>query len=86
MKTYMYILKLSERLFLDSAWTDEDNLAINNHFLRLKNDFTKGIVLHVGRTEDPKNDGFGFVVFVAENDELAEKYMNKDPLQWLENK
>ena len=79
MKTYIYILKLSQRLFDEDAWLEEDEQAVNNHFLRLKEDFEKGKVLHVGRTVNPTNDGFGMVVFKAENDEQAIEYMNSDP-------
>ena len=79
MKTYIYVLKLSERLYEDSAWTKEDNEAVESHFLRLKEDFFKGFILHVGRTEDPKNDGFGIVIFHASSIEEAEDYMLKDP-------
>ena len=79
MKTYAYLLKLNPRLYDDHAWTKEDNAAVTAHFLRLKEDHEKGKVLHVGRTEDPRWDGFGFVVFLAENDEEAKRYANSDP-------
>lgn len=79
MKTYAYILKLHPRLYDDKSWTDEDNLAVNNHFLRLQNDFKEGKVLHVGRTEDPTFEGYGFVIYQAEDDVEAKTYMEDDP-------
>ncbi|RJX26012.1 MAG: hypothetical protein C4537_03460 [Acholeplasma sp.] len=79
MKTYAYLLKLNPRLYLDDAWTKEDEDQVNTHFLRLKKDVENGKVIHVGRTEDPKDDGFGFVVFYAENDLDAKTYAASDP-------
>jgi uncharacterized protein YciI len=79
MKTYAYVLKLDPRLYDESSWTDEDNKAVNDHFLRLQNDYQLGKVLHVGRTEDPTYEGYGFVVYQAENDVEAKKYMEDDP-------
>ncbi len=79
MKTYMYKLTLVERLFEDDAWTEEDNKWVNDHFLRLKKDYELGKVIHVGRTEDPKGEGFGLVIFMAENNEDALRYMQEDP-------
>lgn len=79
MKTYIYVLKLNPKLYDDKAWTKEDHEAVESHYLRLKTDFFKGFILHVGRTEDPKNDGFGIVIFHADTFEEAEDYMRKDP-------
>jgi uncharacterized protein YciI len=79
MKTYIYVLKLCERLFNNDAWTDYDNQSVNEHYLRLKKDFESGKVLHVGRTSDPTFDGFGIVVYLATNNEEAITYMNNDP-------
>ena len=77
--TYVYVLSLCKRLYDDSAWTDEDNLAVNRHFHRIKEDYENGKIIHVGRTTDPKNDGFGLVVFQAKNLEEAHLYMKNDP-------
>lgn len=79
MKTYIYYLKLDPRLYDDNAWTKEDNQAVENHYLRLKEDFYKGFILHVGRTEDPTHNGFGIVIFNANNKEEADEYTKKDP-------
>ncbi|MCF7931039.1 MAG: hypothetical protein K9L02_05990 [Acholeplasmataceae bacterium] len=79
MNYYIYVLKLSERLYDDNAWTKEDEAIINEHFFRLKKDYEAGKIIHVGRTEDPRNDGFGLVVYFAQDDKEAEKYMLDDP-------
>lgn len=79
MNTYIYVLKLSERLYDDQAWTTFDNEVVNDHFMRIKKDFESGKILHVGRTEDPTNGGFGLVVFKAKSLDEALLYMNTDP-------
>lgn len=76
---YIYVLKLCERLYDDASWTDEDNIAVERHFHRIKEDYEKGKIIHVGRTTDPKNDGFGLVVFQADDLEEANQYMENDP-------
>lgn len=78
MKVYCYKLKLCKRLYLDSAWTLIDNQAVHDHFERIKQDFENGKILHVGRTLDPTKDGFGLVIYKAENDEEALNYMLGD--------
>jgi len=93
MKEYIYVLKLVQRLHDDQAWTEIDNQAVNDHFLRLKTDHESGKVLHVGRTLDAVN-GFGQVVFQAENDLDAQAYALSDPavqngqmtVTWMEYK
>lgn len=79
MKTYIYQLKLVERLYDELEWTEEDNNIIEAHYLRIKKDFEEKKIIHVGQTVDPKADGFGLVVYYAENDEAAKKYMEADP-------
>ncbi len=79
MNSYIYILSLSERLYDDNAWTSEDEKAINDHFNRIKADYGAKKIIHVGRTVDPKNGGFGLVIFHADSLEEAIKYANLDP-------
>ncbi|HAX03826.1 MAG: hypothetical protein A2Y45_08095 [Tenericutes bacterium GWC2_34_14] len=79
MKTFIYQLKLDPRLYDNHAWTDEGKKAVECHYIRLKEDFEKGIIIHVGRTEDPTYDGFGIVVFNALSIEEAKAYMLDDP-------
>jgi len=79
MNTYIYILKLSSRLYQSDAWTSFDNQCIQDHFERLKSDFEQGIVIHAGRTEDPNEHGFGVVIFKAHDFGQAIQYMQNDP-------
>jgi len=76
---YVYVLKLKKVYYTDDAWTDEVNQIIEAHFIRLKNDFETGKVIHVGRTENPKDDGFGLVIYHADHDHEAKTYMENDP-------
>ncbi|MDD3712253.1 MAG: hypothetical protein PHZ28_02020 [Candidatus Izemoplasmatales bacterium] len=79
MKAYVYVLKLIPRLLDDNNWTDEDNLIIDKHYNRIKTDYFNNKIIHVGRTVDPTNEGFGLVIYYAENDQEAEEYMLQDP-------
>lgn len=78
-KTYIYLLKLADRLKNDAAWSLLDNDAVEQHFIRLKKDYESGKVIHVGRTTNPYEDGFGVVIYYAKDDEEASKYMMEDP-------
>lgn len=77
--TYIYILKLNQDYYDEDAWTDEVNQIMEAHFIRLKDDYEKGKVIHVGRTEDHKDKGFGIVIYHADNDQDAKDYMENDP-------
>jgi uncharacterized protein YciI len=39
----------------------------------------EGVVILAGRTEQTDETGFGIVIFLAENEQEAEKFMNNDP-------
>lgn len=77
--TYIYVLKLNEAYYDEESWTDEVNQIVEAHFERLKDDFEKGKVIHVGRTENPKDNGFGIVIYHADSDLDAKDYMENDP-------
>lgn len=79
MNTYIYVLKLSKRLQDEDARTKSDENALEAHFDRIKKDHQSGKIIHVGRTENPNQDGFGLVVFKANTLEEAIDYMNADP-------
>lgn len=79
MNTYIYQLKLVERLWDKSKWTKNDEKVIEKHFLRIKKDVEQGKIYHVGKTFIEDENGFGIVIFYANNDVEATKYMNEDP-------
>ena len=80
MRNYIYILNLTPKYRDQSKWTDADNKALEKHDQRLARQKERGVVKYVGRTdlpiENPKN--FGLVVFEAENDTMAELFMQSD--------
>ena len=63
----------------DNDWTEKDNQIVDAHFKRLQQDYDAGKIVHVGRTLNPYDDGFGVVIYKAKNDEEAKKYMSEDP-------
>lgn len=79
MQPYFYQLKLVARLHDEINWTPTDEETVTAHFERLKSDYEKGKVLHVGRSEETGKNAFGIVVYLAENDQEAEQYMLQDP-------
>ena len=76
---YIYVLRLNPDYYDEEAWTDEVNQIIEAHFQRLKDDYEKGKIIHVGRTTDPKDDGFDIVIYHVNSDEEAKDYMGNDP-------
>jgi len=79
MKTYVYKLELIERLWNMNQWTKEDEMMIEKHFLRIKEDFELSKIIHVGKTLIENHQGFGLVIFRCENEEEAIEYINEDP-------
>lgn len=79
METYIYVLKLIERLWEDSKWTQADEDIAARHFEKLKADHENGLVIMAGRTERTDMTGFGIVVFKAVDSESAQNYMLDDP-------
>lgn len=79
MKHYLYQLKLIDRLRSESGWTAEDNATVGRHFQHLKALTEAGVVLLAGKTDREMADGFGIVLFAAENETAAEAIMLSDP-------
>lgn len=79
MNTYIYVLRLIERLYDDSAWTSEDEKLVSEHFHRLKADTEKGKVILAGKTERTDEYGFGIVIFREDSYEKAKEYAMTDP-------
>jgi uncharacterized protein YciI len=78
-QTYVYVLRLAERLHDDKAWTPTDEKAVGAHFLRLKEDTAARKVVFAGRTMEPGDKTMGLVVFEAANDAEAKAYAESDP-------
>ena len=52
-KQFIYVLKLVPRLHADSAWTKEDNTALERHFVRFQQAAKSGQLILAGRTWEP---------------------------------
>jgi uncharacterized protein YciI len=80
MENYVYKLKLKEEYMDLSKWTEKEEQIVTDHFLRLKKFTEKGKVILAGRTPDETDpEGFGIVIFEAENKKEAQQFMNNDP-------
>ena len=79
MKQFLYQLKLVERFKSDSDWTKEDEMIVSEHFNHLKKLTSDGVVLLAGRTGREYEDGFGIVIFKADDWSSAEVIMLSDP-------
>ena len=78
-KQFIYVLRLVPRLHADSAWTKEDNAALEHHFARFQQAAKSGQLILAGRTSEPGDKTFGIAIFEAPDEEAARKFMEEDP-------
>ena len=78
-KQFIYVLRLVPRLYDDKAWTKEDNMAIERHFVRFKHAIEKGELILAGRTLEPGDKTFGIAIFQAPDEGAARQFMESDP-------
>ena len=78
-KQFIYVLKLVPRLHADSAWTKEDNAALERHFVRFQQAAKSGQLILAGRTSEPGDKTFGIAIFEAPDEDAARKFMQEDP-------
>lgn len=76
---YVIMLKLTPRLLDDANWTEADNQAVSDHFLKLKALTEKGTVVLAGRTLNSGESRFGLVIVEVENEQEAREIMDTDP-------
>ncbi|KMJ56864.1 hypothetical protein AB685_19250 [Bacillus sp. LL01] len=79
LQTYIYVLRLPERLYDPELWTGEEKNIVSQHFSYLKKNVEDGVVILAGRTDQTDETGFGIVIFVARSETEAERFMNNDP-------
>lgn len=79
MTHFLYQLKLIPRLKDEKAWTKEDEAIVRMHFMHLKALTEAGTVLLAGKTDREMLDGFGIVIFVAQDFHEAQALMASDP-------
>jgi uncharacterized protein len=78
-KQFIYVLHLVPRLYSDSAWTKEDEMALDRHLARFKHAIETGELIMAGRTMEPGGKTFGIAIFEAADEEAAQKFMESDP-------
>jgi uncharacterized protein YciI len=78
-KQFIYILRLVPRLYADSAWTKEDNMAVSRHFARFRHAIETGELILAGRTPEPGDKTFGIAIFEAKDEAAARQFMESDP-------
>jgi uncharacterized protein len=78
-KQFIYVLRLVPRLYADSAWTKEDNAALERHFARFQEATKSGQLILAGRTSEPGDKTFGIAIFEAPDEDAARKFMQEDP-------
>src|SRR6267143_1181523 len=78
-KQFIYVLSLVPRLHADSAWTKEDNAALERHFTRFQDAAKSGQLILAGRTSEPGDKTFGIAIFEAPDEDAARKFMREDP-------
>jgi uncharacterized protein YciI len=78
-KQYIYVLRLVPRLHADSAWTKEDDAALERHFARFQEATKSGQLILAGRTREPGDKTFGIAIFEAADEDAARKFMQEDP-------
>ena len=77
--TFLYVLRLAPNLQQDSAWTDRERGLVGAHFQYLKAATEAGQVLLAGRTNEPLDKTFGLVIFEADDEAAARRFMEGDP-------
>jgi uncharacterized protein YciI len=78
-KQFIYVLRLVPRLHSDSAWTQEDKMALDRHFARFQHAIETGELILAGRTLEPGDKTFGIAIFEANDETAARKFMESDP-------
>jgi uncharacterized protein YciI len=76
---YLYMLRVAPQLHDESKWTDKHKTAAVKHFERLKKAAADGKVVLAGRTTEAMDKTFGLVIFEADSEADARKFMEADP-------
>ena len=76
-KQFIYVLRPVPRLHADSAWTKEDNAALERHFVRFQQAAKSGQLILAGRTSEPGDKTFGIAIFEAPDEGAARKFMRR---------
>lgn len=77
--TYLYVLRLTDRLRSEAGWTDVDRATVSAHFQYLSKAAEAGTVILAGRTDEAHDKTFGLVIYEAESEAAARAFMESDP-------
>lgn len=76
---FAYMLRVAPHLQDEAKWSEKDKAATSQHFERLKKATEAGQVILAGRTSEPLDKTFGIVIFEADSEAAARKFMQDDP-------
>lgn len=76
---FLIVLRLTPKYHEADAWTSDADKVVGAHFTRLKDATARGQVILAGRTNEPHDKTLGLVVFTAEDEAAARKFMDEDP-------
>ena len=79
LKEFIYVLRLVPRLYDGQKWTQEDNAASDQHFIRFQEAIKSGQLILAGRTKEPGDKTFGIAIFRASDEAAARAFVKADP-------
>ena len=79
MKEYLYLIRPVRPELLTDGPTAQEREYLGKHFSYLQKLTDEGVVILAGRTLNTDPSSFGIVIFLAKDDEAAERIMNDDP-------
>ncbi len=79
MRQFIYVLRIDAKLHDQSLWAEADRAAVSAHFEYLKAATEAGQVILAGRTVRDLDQTFGLVIFEANDETAARRFMDGDP-------
>jgi len=79
-KEFIYVQRLVPRLYDGQKWTQQDNAASDQHFIRFQEAIKSGQLILAGRTKEPGDKMFGIAIFRASDEAAARAFLKADPL------
>ena len=79
-KEFISVQRLVPRLYDGQKWTQEDNSASDQHFIRFQEATKSGQLILAGRTQEPGDKTLGIAIFKASDEAAARAFVKADPL------
>ncbi len=76
---YIYKIQAVRQDMVSKGATPEEDEIVGEHFSYLERMTQQGVVLLAGRTLTDDYAGFGIIIFSAELQQAAEKFVRNDP-------